>query len=86
MAICKKDSKLWKETNKVLNRWEKSKTLADWNLNGDMGYFEKLFFDATNKDFAEGIDINFKDMRKMDYKLKEQIRHLESPSDYSSKF
>ena len=70
MAICKKDSKLWKETNKVLNRWEKSKTLADWNLNGDMGYFEKLFFDATNKDFAEGIDINFKDMRKMDYKLK----------------
>ena len=37
MAICKKDSKLWKETNKVLNRWEKSKTLAAWNLTGDMG-------------------------------------------------
>ena len=84
--LCKDPSELWDGWNKVMDYWENNKTLKKWNLTGSDKFFKDLFFDATNKDFELGVDINYKDLNKFDYVLKNQIKQLESPGDMSSKF
>ena len=74
---CHKETRLKQETEKLWQIWDNSKTLKKWNLDGDTRFFKDLFFDATNKDFEAGVEINFKDMKKFQYMVNDQIKMLE---------
>ena len=77
---CEKITPFLEMKEKIKNLWTGNRTLQKWNFADDKSRFKELFFEATNKDFEAGVDINIKDLKKFEYKVLEQIDFLKNPS------
>ena len=64
--LCKDPSEFTKGMDKIKQRWSNSRTSKEWNLINDTKFFKELFFDATNKDFELGVELNHRDLNKFD--------------------
>ena len=82
---CLKPSELWAESDKVYAKWMSSRAIEKWGFTNDQGVFKKLFETATGKPLMAGIDLQPKDMRKMNVAIDKLEKDLKNPGVLSNK-